>query len=377
MKSVLRVACCVLALAAVICRGQDISPGATFTDGQRLTAAELSQLVSQATLQPQAITGKPNETSVASGDYFLVYNAAANALYKVSGQVLLTGNTALVTSQPEKAPITNDFVFGYDSTGQTLVKMQLINLWSNGIADFPVVPTTNLSLGAFFHVLQGTTNGQTAISNLFAIFPYTQPFTNLPVRSAPTNWDNLVLAGSQDNTNFTMYRISLAQLFTNLPTETVPTNGDRVLVWTSNTNALDPFGTNPFVASVPVQDIGPRTLVFSNLPDVGGYLINTNLIFPAPPQVRVVLVVTNTSFGWGYQTNDELDASRPTGVANTGWFTWGSSATNTWAAAMISSANHVFTIPPRFGTNSNTAGISADATNFNCKVYVTYFPIGP
>ena len=367
-----------LTFVTVMCRGQDLNPGQTFVDGQRLTAAELSALVSQATLTPQAITSKPNEASVAGADYFLVYNNAANALYKVSAQVLLLANPALITGQVEKVPLTNDFVFGYDSTGLGLVKMQMVNLWSNGIANFVPVQTTNLNLGALLHILNNGTNCQAALSNLFAIFPYTQPFTNLAVRAAPTNWDNLILAGSQDNTNFTMYRINLAQLFTNLPSVTSPTNGDRVLVWTSGTNGVNPNGTNPAVVSVPLQDIGPRTLVFSNLPCTGGYILNTNIVFPSPPQVRVALVVTNTSFGWGYSNNDEIDGSR-TGfnIANTGYLTWGSNATNTWVAGMISSINHVFELPPRFGTNGNTAPISVDCTNFSVKAYVTYYPPSP
>lgn len=374
-----------LAFIAVICKGQDISPGQTFVDGQRLTAAELSQLVSQATLQPQAITGKPNQTSVAAGDYFLVYNAAANALYKVSGQALLTGNTSLITGQAEKVPVTNDFVLGYDSTGLTLVKMQLANLWSNGIANLTVVPTTNLSLGAFFHILNGPTNGQTAISNLFAIFPYTQPFTNLPVRSAPTNWDNLLLAGSQDNTNFTMYRISLAQLFTNLPAVTAVTNGDRVLVWSTGTNSLDANGTNPFVASVPVQALGPRTLVVNNLPCTNQAVLQTNLAllngaaYAVPPFVRAVLVVTNVAgfnnpqLGW--TNGDELDASWVYTVAHptNRIFTFGSTPTNVWLNGNFVYGSGIF-IPYKVGSTSAQPFVNEPANAFSLKVYIVAFP---
>ncbi len=366
-------------LTTLLCHGQDISPGITFSDGQRLTAAELEQLVSQAQIQGGFITDKPNDTTLSPADDFILFNAAANALYKISGQTLLYGNTTIITTQLEKGqPLTNDYILGYDSTGQQLVKIQLVNLWSNQIASLPTVFASNLNLGGTFQINVNGTNATTAISNLFLIFPYTTPFTNLPVRTVPTNNDELFLSTSPDGTNYGTGQIKIGQLFTNPPALATPTNNDRVLVWSTGTNLWDSSGTNPFLASVPIQDIGPRTIVFTNLPTATNYLLNTNITYPSTPMVHVTLVVTNSSVTaiTGHLVGDEIDATRVNNHQQTEpYLTWGASASNVWVSGNNDSSGTI-AIWPRAG-GPVTGSQFVNLTNFNVRVYVTYFPIGP
>ncbi|MDE2099797.1 MAG: hypothetical protein KGL39_21270 [Patescibacteria group bacterium] len=69
-------------LAALSCLGQsEINPGQTFQDGQLLTAAELQNLVGNATILPAFFTDKPGATFLHNNDEFLLYSLGAAAYY--------------------------------------------------------------------------------------------------------------------------------------------------------------------------------------------------------------------------------------------------------------------------------------------------------
>jgi len=176
-----------------------------------------------------------------------------------------------------------------------------------------------------------------------------------------------------NNTNLLTY------LFTNAPTVTNPTNGDRVLMWSTGTNSIDPTGTTPFIASVPVQDLYPKTIIFANLPSIvgSGYILNTNLIYQnLTPVMRVVLVETNT-LGAPFDLNDEVPAdhfivTNSTRIA----YSWGCASNTAWVSCTFAGGGNNLDLNVADKSTQFTSALCSH-TNFNLKVYLTYFPISP
>lgn len=360
------------ALWATLAHGADIQRGITFTDGQRITASQLHQLIDNATIQNGFIVNKPGATSLESGAVFLIYSPASQELEKITAAAALYNNTDLITSQGEKgAPAANDFLLLYDATGTVLAKTRVGNLWSNNIASLPVVVATNTDLQASIPVLASGTNAAMTLSNLFLLFPYSAIFTNLPVRTSPTNFDNLLFAASDDGTNYFMRRISLAGFFTNQVPTTALTSNDLVVVYNTSTNG--PGGTNPIVASTTLGTLAKffntsSTIVISNLPCTNNVIIQTNLVNARPPFVRAVLVVTNLTVQTGtYALGDEIPMSQIAANLGNPAFTFGSSGTNVWVSGAY--AGGTFQLDPKAGGSVGSSAVSQ--TNFSCKLYIT------
>lgn len=120
-----------LLLSVVLAHALDITPGITFTDGQRITAAQLGQLVNQATIQPGFYTGKTINTVLSATDTILVYSSASGTYRRITGQNFLLNNTNWIVNLPEKTMvISNDYFLIYDSTGTVLSKASLADISS-------------------------------------------------------------------------------------------------------------------------------------------------------------------------------------------------------------------------------------------------------
>lgn len=117
-----------LLLACLTATAQDINPGISFTAGQKLTAAQLSQLVSAATILPAFYTRQTDSsTNLAIGDVFLVVRGG-NSFAKLTGEDILK-NPQLVTQQTLKTNADTNAVFMfYDGTGAELAKISMTNL---------------------------------------------------------------------------------------------------------------------------------------------------------------------------------------------------------------------------------------------------------
>src|SRR5689334_9244197 len=82
----------------------DLNKGITFSDGQRITAAQLHQLVDNATIVPGFYIGKDAESAVAGSDLFLVcITGTTPVLKKATANSVLYQNYALITGQTEKS----------------------------------------------------------------------------------------------------------------------------------------------------------------------------------------------------------------------------------------------------------------------------------
>lgn len=386
------------ALGVTLAYGADIQRGITFTDGQRLTASQLHTLVDNATITTGFIVNKPGATSLESGALFVIYSPASQQLEKVSAATALYNNTALITGLGEKgAPAANDFLLIYDATGTVLAKTMVGNFWSNNIASLPSVLSSNLNLEAELPILNNGTNGVATLTNLFLLFPYTALFTNLPVRTSPTNFDNVLLCASDDNTNFFMRRVSLAGLITNLPNALTLTN-------TADTNGL-PYSTNltifAFQTTYTTNGITNTAVVKFDLLSLQQFFTNYFVTTPTRPLSfkSAELMVTNTlitidiphglpgtpdSFRAvllcktneaNYKVGDEIVLD--TGVKDSSdgkYGTYGRNSTNLFL---------VFKVDGRIQVPDKTTGVQANLTgnsgawvpNWRLKFYATYFPV--
>lgn len=212
------------------------------------------------------------------------------------------------------------------------------------------------------------------------------------LKAAPVVGDSLLLYDSVGNSLaqttvgdllFVNGTNQFSYIATNAPTVTAVTNGDRVLVWSTGTNASDPTGANPFVASVPVQDLYPKTFIVTNIGTSVGpstYVMNTNRIYQnLVPWARVVLVRTNNvSDSSGLLIGDEIPIELVYNANTNHAYSWGSTFTNVWVSQnYISSTMTQDLLTHQRQGNAMNNVIATSHTNFSMKVYITYFPISP
>lgn len=330
-----------MAIAAVLFRlagiahGADLQRGTTFSDGQRITASDLHDLVDDATIVSGFFVNKSAASSLTGSDLFMVYNAASSSYLKITANAALYQNTAFITGQSEKtAPVTGDFLLLYDTSGTTLKKVQVGSLILNNtnlIASQPIINRTNLSYLTVVPVLNNGTNGAATFASILSFFNYTNSFTNLTLTTLPIAADRILLFDSVLGTN---KNTTLASVRTNVFQQT--------------------YTSAQFAFSIGVK-------------------LNAAHGFPGTPQsVRVVLVETNSLDAFtGYVAGDEVDVSTvDEGSAGSGSanFTYGANATNIFVIC-----NNASLVQMATKTNAARVAISA-AANWNIKAYATYLP---
>lgn len=182
----------------------DLTRSITFSDGQKLTAANLHALIDGASINTAFLTGKSLLSAVDSGDYVLVYDTSAGTFKKMTLGALLLANTDLITTQLEEgSPAAGDYLLLYDASGGTLAKVSMANLVTgNTNLIGGQAPLTNLLSTAQFLVNNGGTNARIQLQHLWAQnFEYTRAITNLTRHSAPKNTDAFLLWDSTAGTN--------------------------------------------------------------------------------------------------------------------------------------------------------------------------------
>lgn len=382
--------------SVVVTHGADIQRGITFQDGQRLTASQLHTLVDNATILPGFYLNKAGATSLESSDTLLLYSTVSGEFFKISANTLLYNNTDLITTQPEKlAPGSNDYILIYDATASALAKASLGNMFSNNFAGLPTIALSNLTLGASVAILGTASNGIVTLTNLFLLFPWTGPFTNLAVRTHPTNFDQLILSASDDNTNFANKRISLAGLITNLPpagalTNAADTNGvpytTNVTLFAYQQYYTTNGPTNGFVVKFELSNLlnlftnyflttSQRTFSFKS-----AELLVTNTLITidiphglpgTPDSFRAVLLCkTNEA---GYKAGDELVVD--TGLKDTSDGKFSSYGRNTTNLFLVFKVDGRIAIPDKTTGAQTilTGGNNAWVPNWRLKFYANYF----
>ena len=219
---------------------QDINPGISFADGQRITAAQLLQLVNQATINPAFYTAKIIQTQVNTNDVILVYSPSSGVFHQVAGSALLS-NPSIITGSAAGTPEAVDQFLFYSIGSAALKNVTSSNL---AIALLPWLPInsfvyTNLTnwSGPFVpsqtnnqpYFLVWDTNGVPkgqSLSNLYSALLSTN---SIALNQLVTNWLDAATVITNPPVNVTTNTLStnsfvLLATSVSVGTNTIPTN---------------------------------------------------------------------------------------------------------------------------------------------------------
>ena len=279
----------------------DLTRSITFSDGQRITAAQLHSLIDGASIGATFLTGKNLNSTVETADYVMVYDTSAGVFTKMTLSTLLMANTGLITTQADDPnPAYNDYVLTYDASASSFAKVSITNLLynTNLIAVLPSI--TNLTQSATMWVRHSGTNAQIEVTNLWLRFTYRAAFTNLAEHTAPTNTDRLLMWDSVAGTN---KWTSLSGLFTNLTTTTTNGSSDYFLTITNGIPKLITYGNLSNAFSTCFSYTGSNAL-----PALAASQTFTHGLAGIPQSVRVVAYfISDDAANSGYTTGDEID----------------------------------------------------------------------
>ena len=137
-----------------------ISKGTTFITGQQVTAANLNNLVDNATLQPTAITAQTQATTVADTNLLLTTPSSGASLNKISLSTIVTSLSLAKTTGAQSFSGNLTMVSGAD-----------IALTSQSILSLPAGATQTLASGSSLTLSSGAilTLGQDPVSGLQAV----------------------------------------------------------------------------------------------------------------------------------------------------------------------------------------------------------------
>lgn len=309
----------------------DLTRGITFTDGQRLTAANLHNLVDSASVGTAFLTGKSLLSAVDAADYVLVYDTSAAVYKKMMLATLVTANTELITAQSEEVnPASNDMLLMYDASGVGFVKVSITNLVYNTNL-IHALPTLTNALGtAKLKLLNGGTNVAITLDSLWLnSFNYTRAITNLTRHTQPTNNDAFLMFDSVAGTNRWATWIDLV---TNTPAVTTVSGGTLLSVLETNqfkqltiSNLMAQFGNSGMFYTTNLSFTSSNKTLLT-VTAAGTVLNQAHSLSATPRQVRGVLV--NTTSEHGFAVGDEVDFSHVTSPTFTTPVSVGSNATN-------------------------------------------------
>lgn len=293
---------------------QDILTGYTPVDGQRLTAAQLIQMINQATIQTAFLTAKAYQGAPANGDLFLVYSASSGTFHKITATSLLYTNFNLISSQVAYSTTipAATFLF-YDPTNQWMGQITESNLaktLSSGITasnlvfyntngnQLPIYNTTQTATNNPLYIVVYDTNGipsSLTLSNLFSAYQayiytnWTEPFVYkqmwLPWTMYGTNSNFTNAWGTTTNWPiFSLFTNNAAGASTNVATlsdsDTLPINsGPQATNTTMTLNAFYQYLTNknalPPYTVARVQFSGVHvTMTITNMSTTTGIITN-------------------------------------------------------------------------------------------------------
>ncbi|HEY1788575.1 MAG TPA: hypothetical protein VGJ73_10490, partial [Verrucomicrobiae bacterium] len=343
MKTCLKILAVGLLALAASCFGQEINPGVSFVDGQRLTAAQLAQLVNQATIQTPFYTDKETQTNLNPTDLLLVYNQSPPGVFHtISGNTAVFNNSAIISGQSFTYGTNRlnwyDSILIYDPTNTRLAQAMFTNVAQTLSYDIftgrPPWPND----------LQQTTNQPQLVVLDTNLVPYTETLSNIAPNLGwnliPYTFQQLFTPYSYLGTNANTNVWALTNIFTitNLfiGTNTTPTltDTDRVPVYaqgqltntTMTLGALYGYLTNkntlPPYTTARIQFSGvPVTLTVSNDAQTGAAsLIHaTNNVFTAGNIYAVDFVTNSSQVMWSGMTTNALYYVIPQ-ATNTAWF---------------------------------------------------------
>jgi len=289
-------------LLAVTATAGDLTRSITFSDGQRITAAQLHTLVDGASVNATFLTGKNLNSTVDTADYVTVYDTSAGTFTRMTLSTLLMNNTGLITTQTDEVnPAYNDYVLTYDASSASFAKVSITNLlWNtNMIGVLPSIVTPGADSRLWLR--DSGTNAAIQLTNLWAAFLYRAGITNLPTLTSPTNEDRLLMWDSDDLTNKTT---TLSGLFTNLTTTTTNHSTDSYLTISNGTLRLITFNN---ISNLVMRGYNAGYASAETALSAGTKILDEAHSLPTTPTwVRAVLICKTADLN--YAVNDEVPA---------------------------------------------------------------------
>ena len=293
----------------------DITPGYTFADGQRLTAAQLAALVNAATINAAFYTSKtPGATNLQQSDILLIVSSSSGAFNKILGSAILKNPLLISDQQNYTAASLSPYLYIgiYDPTNNILGKTSLTNL------------------GSFLSQYLNVTNFSLATTNGAKLADWSRPFYTFGVTNHPyflvwgTNGQpyqqslsNLVLSAASDlGTNLSL-RFTFTQVFapwdvygTNASGATNAWYGATVGPITNFNMAQTNTASLVDADTIPVNSTLQGSNTTASLLSIYGYITNKNAL-PAHTSARLQF---NGNYGAFRATNADttLNCFRPT-----------------------------------------------------------------
>lgn len=393
----------------------DITPGMTFVDGQRLTAAQLGLLVSGASINTSFYTGKTAQTNLNPTDIILVYSAASGTFHKLTGSQALFQNPALIYTQPLYSSVqnTNYYVLGYDSTNGVLFQVNITNVlagaspfiiasqlnFSNTITAYtPAQPDPNYQTNAL-QLVCFDTNGiphSITVSNLMHSF-----FSPVATNEMPFVYNQIFKPASFYGTNATpnvwlastnfaitsLFTTNSAGVPTNVPTladsDTVPIGSSQQFTNTTATlQAIYQYLTNkntlPPYTQARIQFVGDHaSFLLTNSADTTHYLIQTVVTNFVTNAVYAVSFITNGVQYWAGMTTNQVYYVVPQTTNASFLSVYSNYASASQSVALGYQSNNIPIISTSAGAIRSTMLYLTNLTSFNCDVVPVVVPGAP
>lgn len=360
MKKILLILACFVSLA----RATDLTRSISFSDGQRLTAANLQNLIDLTTISSSFYTSKPNEANLSSSDKILVYSTIFGSYETLTASQLLYGNTNTIMLLPEKtSPGTNDFFAIYDSVGTVLSRISFESLYL-GTNYWVIRPTNNPPrLEAYFALFDGNTNSQTTISNLWTLMASIDWTNQGNYTSTTKSGDTIPMWNSTTGSN-QLY--TTASIITNAPVPAVYTNGDYFLAYSSTNNQMEKISKEQLVNDTSSLKFVAMLNTVSTYGTVAGLVVSTNTGFGnVPSYVRWVLHCISADRG--YAVGDEVDLHEAVDFA-TDIAPHYAQVSDTNSVGIVGSST---ALPSLYNKTTGALGGSIITTKWVFKVYAT------
>lgn len=142
-----------------------ISKGTTFITGQQVTAANLNNLVDNATLQPSAVTAQTAVTTVADTNLLLTANSTGTSLNKLSLANMVTSLNLAKTNTAQNFSNNITMVSGSDIA---LTSGSILSLPAGAIQTLASGSSLSLSSGAILALGQDPVSGLQAVTKNYA-----------------------------------------------------------------------------------------------------------------------------------------------------------------------------------------------------------------
>lgn len=230
---------CIVLVTGICIRsnGQQLTAGENFVDGQRVTAAELMQLVNQAIINPAFYSGQvAANTNLQANDLLLVLSGTGT-YHKLFGSQVIN-NPLIFTSQPIQSTIPPyATLLYYDPTNNNLNQITATN--------FATAESSNLQVNLFQYARTNSTSAN-------ALVPVLATYTNTPNIFSTNNQNQFITW----DTNGAPYSLTLSNLIVSV---------------------LSPLGTNLFQPWIYTNVFLPQTFGITN---ATSNFWGSNIVYP-------------------------------------------------------------------------------------------------